>query len=40
VGGQVLESGATIDSYPSDEHLARLGAAHDLVPWVFTRPPA
>ena len=37
--GQVLESGATIDSYPSDEHLARLGAAHDLVPWVFTRPP-
>jgi phosphoribosylformylglycinamidine synthase subunit PurS len=40
VGGRVLESGATIDSYPSDEHLARLGASHDLVPWVFTRPPA
>jgi hypothetical protein len=40
VGQRVLESGSTIDSYPSDAQMATLGTTHDLVPWVFTRPPA
>ncbi len=40
VGQQVSESGVTLDSYPSDQHLLKLGVARDLVPWVFTRPSA
>ena len=40
VGSQVLESGPTLDSYPSQTRLEQLGAANDLVPWVFTRPAA
>lgn len=39
VGNEVVESGSTLDTYPSDEHLDSLGNARDLVPWVFTRPP-
>ncbi len=39
VGHTVLESGDNINTYPSDERLAALGASHELVPWVFTRPP-
>lgn len=39
IGGEVLESGPSLDTYPSEEHLERLGDANDLVPWVFTRPP-
>lgn len=38
-GDRVLESGATLDSLPSDEFLAALGAKTDFVPFVFTRPP-
>lgn len=40
VGHTVLDSGDNINTYPSDERLAALGANHELVPWVFTRPPA
>lgn len=39
VGGQVVESGPTLDTYPDAARLAQLGAANDLVPWIFTRPP-
>ncbi|HVF11305.1 MAG TPA: hypothetical protein VNA16_10900, partial [Abditibacteriaceae bacterium] len=39
VGSEVVDSGATLDSYPSDERLDQLGTASNLVPWVFTRPP-
>ncbi len=38
LGQEVLESGPTIDSYPSDQHLLKMGIQHDRVPWVFTRP--
>ena len=40
VGQKVLQSGPSLDSYPSDQQLLKLGIAHDLVPWVFTRPSA
>ncbi|PQV62885.1 phosphoribosylformylglycinamidine synthase, purS protein [Abditibacterium utsteinense] len=40
IGQEVSESGATLDTYPSDQHLLKLGVARDLVPWVFTRPSA
>lgn len=39
VGGEVVESGESLDSYPSEDRLIQLGTANDLVPWVFTRPP-
>ncbi|HEX8236485.1 MAG TPA: phosphoribosylformylglycinamidine synthase subunit PurS [Abditibacteriaceae bacterium] len=39
IGQNVVESGDSIDSYPSDSRLETLGAANDLVPYVFTRPP-
>lgn len=39
VGGEVVESGQSLDTYPSEERLTQLGDANDLVPWVFTRPP-
>lgn len=39
VGGEVLDSGASLDTYPGEERLTSLGEANDLVPWVFTRPP-
>lgn len=39
VGADVVESGDTLESYPSDERLDTLGTANDLVPWVFTRAP-
>ncbi|HEX8465563.1 MAG TPA: phosphoribosylformylglycinamidine synthase subunit PurS [Abditibacterium sp.] len=38
VGRNVVESGASLDSYPTDQHLLKLGVHHDLVPWIFTRP--
>lgn len=38
LGQEVLESGPTIDSYPTDQHLLKMGIQHDRVPWVFTRP--
>lgn len=38
LGQEVMESGPTIDSYPSDQHLLKMGVQHDRVPWVFTRP--
>jgi phosphoribosylformylglycinamidine synthase len=40
IGQQVMQSGPNLDSYPSDQQLLKLGVAHDLVPWVFTRPSA
>lgn len=40
IGQNVIERGAILDSYPTDQHLLKLGVAHDLVPWVFTRPNA
>lgn len=39
VGGEVIESGPTLDTYPSEARLNQLGESNDLVPWVFTRPP-
>jgi phosphoribosylformylglycinamidine synthase len=39
VGGEVLDSGATLATYPNEERLTKLGETNDLVPWVFTRPP-
>lgn len=38
LGHEVIESGPTIDSYPTDQHLLKMGIQHDRVPWVFTRP--
>lgn len=38
LGQEVIESGPTIDSYPSDQHLLKMGIQYDRVPWVFTRP--
>ena len=40
VGQSVVESGDTLDTYPTENHLRQLGNSRDLVPWVFTRPPA
>lgn len=39
LGGEVLQSGDTIDSYPTEAYLTQLGADRQLVPWIFTRPP-
>ena len=39
VGGEVIESGPSLDTYPNETRLNQLGDANDLVPWVFTRPP-
>ena len=39
-GNRVLESGETLDSLPTDAQLTAWGAQTDLVPFVFTRPPA
>lgn len=38
LGQDVMESGPTIDSYPSDQHLLKMGIKSDRVPWVFTKP--
>ena len=38
LGQEVRESGPTIDSYPSDQHLLKMGIQADRVPWVFTKP--
>ncbi len=40
VGGEVVESGESLDTYPGEERLTQMGDANDLVPWVFTRPPS
>jgi phosphoribosylformylglycinamidine synthase len=40
IGLEVLESGLSLDTYPTDQHLLKLGVQRDLVPWVFTRPSA
>jgi hypothetical protein len=39
-GGEVVDSGGTLDTFPSDERRAALGTERGLVPWVFVRPPA
>ena len=39
VGGEVVDSGESLNTYPNEERLEQLGTANDLVPWVFTRPP-
>src|SRR5690606_24396212 len=36
VGGEVVDSGESLDTYPSEERLTQLGQANDLAPWVFT----
>lgn len=38
VGGEVVDSGASLESYPNESRLKELGTANNLVPWVFTRP--
>ena len=38
VGGEVVDSGASFESYPAEDRLKELGTANNLVPWVFTRP--
>ena len=38
LGQEVIESGLTVDSYPSDQHLLKMGIQYDRVPWVFTKP--
>ncbi|MEO6908486.1 MAG: phosphoribosylformylglycinamidine synthase subunit PurS [Abditibacteriaceae bacterium] len=38
VGGEVVDSGASFDSYPNENRLKELGTANNLVPWAFTRP--
>ncbi len=40
VGHEVVESGLSLDTYPTDQHLLKMGVQRDLVPWVFTRPTA
>ena len=40
VGQDVVDSGDTLDTYPTEAQLELLGSQRDLVPWVFTRPPA
>ena len=40
LGQNVVEHGQDIENSPSDQHLLRLGIAHDRVPWVFNRPHA
>lgn len=40
VGQEVVESGESLDSYPTEARLQRLGEDLNLVPWVFTRPNA
>jgi hypothetical protein len=39
IGSQVVESSPRLDDYPTPERLMKLGAEHDLVPFVFSRPP-
>ena len=38
LGQEVISSGPTIDSYPSDQVLLKMGIQYDRVPWVFTKP--
>jgi phosphoribosylformylglycinamidine synthase PurS subunit len=38
-GDEVVNSGASIDSFPSDAQRAQIGQSRGLVPWVFVRPP-
>lgn len=39
IGDTIAGSGDSLESFPTDEQLAALGTQHDLVPFVFTRPP-
>lgn len=39
IGDTTAGSGDSLDSFPTDAQLAALGTQHDLVPFVFTRPP-
>ncbi len=38
LGQEVLESGPSTDSSPSDQRLLKMGIQYDRIPWVFTRP--
>lgn len=38
VGGEVVDSGESLETYPTEERLKELGNTNNLVPWVFTRP--
>jgi len=40
IGGEVVESGVTLDSMPTEAQRDRLGRSRGMVPWVFVRPPA
>jgi len=40
VGGEVVQSGVTLDSMPSEAQRDKLGTTRNLVPWIFTRPPS
>ncbi|MDF2441761.1 MAG: phosphoribosylformylglycinamidine synthase subunit PurS [Abditibacteriota bacterium] len=39
-GGEVIDSGDSLDTFPSDTRRAEVGTERGLVPWVFVRPPA
>lgn len=38
-GGEVVDSGDSLDTFPSDTRRAEVGTSRGLVPWVFVRPP-
>jgi hypothetical protein len=39
LGGKIMESSPDLADYPVPEQLLKLGKEHDLVPFVFSRPP-
>ena len=39
VGQNVVEAGDSLDTYPGEAQLQKLGADTELVPWVFIKPP-
>jgi len=38
LGQEVVESGISMNTYPSDQALLKHGIDRELVPWVFTKP--
>jgi phosphoribosylformylglycinamidine synthase PurS subunit len=38
LGQEVIESGTSMSTYPSDQALLKHGIERELVPWVFTKP--
>ncbi len=39
IGGKVMESSPRLDDHPSPERLMKMGEEHNLIPFVFSRPP-